>query len=76
MRIRTEIYKGADDNYWKITRKGTEVIIEQAIEPAEIIREEYHDDQQDDHSEVYEFYDKMGKTKKTPKIGTTLNRKV
>ena len=79
MRISTEIYRAADGNVWKIIREGEDVLIEQAIQPAELPTYEPYDDQRQDRPEAeeYSFYDRKGMLKEKPaRSQHTISRKV
>ena len=82
MKIKTEIYRGSDGHTWKITREGEDVLIEQAIEPLELIHNETYEKQQDQTKnnialyEEYKIYDSSGSIKIISSIGNTISRKV
>ena len=81
MRISTEIYRGENGNYWKVTREGEDVIIEQAIEPVELIHHDTYEQQRDllkpVETEVsYEIYNSKATVIKSELTGINLNRKV
>ena len=76
MKIKTEIYSDFKGNYWKITREGEDVIIEQAIEPTELIRNETYDQRREAAaSPRYDLYDRKGR--RVPVLSdSTFSRKV
>jgi len=79
MKITTEIYRGSDGNIWKITREGEDVMIEQAIEPADLPTYEPYDDQRyvAPPAEAYREYNSKGKlTELSNDTKHTISRKV
>ena len=81
MRISTEIYRGENGKYWKITREGEDVIIEQAIEPVELIHHDTYEQQRDLHTPAetgvtYEVYNSKAVVVRSGATGVNLNRKV
>tara|TARA_B100000900_G_scaffold394557_1_gene392106 strand:- start:1136 stop:1381 length:246 start_codon:yes stop_codon:yes gene_type:complete len=81
VRISTEIYRGKNGNYWKVTREGEDVIIEQAIEPVELIHHDTYEQQRDLHKPVeanvtYEVYNSKANVVRSVAVGVNLDRKV
>lgn len=82
MRIKTEIYQDLHGRHWKITREGSDVIIEQAIEQPEASHNPVYDQQQDLHAplkseEDYKSYNQYADIEPgRKKPGSILNRKV
>ena len=81
MKVSTEIYQDLHGRHWKVMREGEDVVIEQAIEPAEMVHNPTYDKQQDLYEPVIEepvsiLYDRKAILKQPRHTGTILNRKV
>ena len=86
MKIDTDIYRGNKGNYWKVTHDGIGVIIEQAIDPTELINQDPYEKAHDNYkgpeqevlaSQCHPTYNKSGVLVAIEKpVGSNLSRKV